>query len=82
MTVGELRGKNKTELQKLLKDSQSQLVKMRLDRKVGTLADGSVIAAKKKEIAQILTVVRECDILSESQEGGGSQDKANVEKKD
>lgn len=74
MRIKELRGKEKSELLKLLKEAQQELVKLRLERKVGSLADGSAILKKRKEMARIATVLREKEILTEVAEDKKEQD--------
>lgn len=67
MEIKKLREKEKTELVELLEAARKELVKFKADRKIGTLTDGSVVAKKRREIAQILTVIGEKDILEEGQ---------------
>lgn len=64
--IKELREKEKSELIKLLKEARLELVKLRLDRKIGSLTDGSAIDKKRKEIARILTILGEKDVLEEA----------------
>ena len=68
MKIKELREKGKNELIKLLKEARAELVKLRLERKIGSLVDGSAIGKKRKEIVKILTVLREKEILEEATE--------------
>jgi len=65
MEIKELREKEKSELVKLLKEARLELVKLRLERKVGSLSDGSTITKKRKELARILTALKEKEILRE-----------------
>lgn len=65
--IKELREKKKDELLKLLEEARSELVKLRLERKTGSLADGSAIRKKRKEAARILTVLGEKEILKEAE---------------
>lgn len=63
MEIKELREKEKNELVKLLKEARLELVKLRSERKIGSLSDGSAITKKRGEIARILTVLKEKEIL-------------------
>ena len=67
MEIKKLRKKEKGELVELLEKTRKELVQLRLDRKTGSLADGSVILKKRREIARILTILGEKDILEEGQ---------------
>lgn len=80
MEIKELRGKKKDELIKLLKEVRLELVKLRLDRKIGSLVDGSVINKKRRGIARILTVLREKEILGEVVKVAGEPKGAEVAK--
>jgi len=53
-------------LRTLLREVRRDLVQFRLDRKVGSLADGSKIKQKRKEVTQVLTVLGEKAILEEA----------------
>jgi len=64
MGVKELRKKRRSELSESLRKAREELVRFRLDRKLGSLADGSKLMKKRKEIARILTVLREKEILA------------------
>lgn len=66
MEIKELREKEKNELIKLLEEARAELVKLRLERKIGSLVDGSTISKKRKEIVKILTVLREKEILEDA----------------
>jgi len=66
MEIKELREKGKNELIKLLEEARVELVKLRLERKIGSLVDGSAISKKRKEIVKILTVLREKEILEDA----------------
>ncbi|NIT03822.1 50S ribosomal protein L29 [Candidatus Saccharibacteria bacterium] len=65
--VKELRGKEKKELIKTLKDAREELVRLRSSRALENLPDGSVLEKKKKEIARVLTVLKEKEILEQAQ---------------
>lgn len=65
MNVKELRKKEEKELLKLLDEKRKELVKHRLDRKVGSLMNGSEITKMRREVARILTVLKEKEVLGE-----------------
>lgn len=65
MEIKELREKEKSELVKLLKEARLELVKLRSERRIGSLSDGSTITKKRKELARILTILKEKEILRE-----------------
>ncbi len=69
--VGSLRKKEKKELEELLKEARLELIKLRSERKVGSLADGSAVKKKRREIAQALTILKEMEVLSEMTAKGG-----------
>jgi ribosomal protein L29 len=66
MELKELRGKSNKELTKLLQEAGEGLLKLRADRKTGSLSDGSKVSKKRSEIARILTVLREKEILKDA----------------
>jgi ribosomal protein L29 len=55
--VKELPLKSKNELQKLLTDLKAELAKIRVNIKAKRMKDVSLAGKKRKEIAQILTVI-------------------------
>ena len=59
MKISELRQKSKEELQKILKDNQEKLRQLRFDLSAGKVKNVREIRKIKKEIAQILTVLRQ-----------------------
>lgn len=65
MEIKELREKGRTELMKLLKEARIELVRLKTEREVDSLADGSVIRKKRREIARLLTILKEKEILGE-----------------
>jgi len=69
-----LREKTKGELVRLLRETQTALINLRLDRRAGALDDGSAIAKKRKEVAQISTVLAEKRILQEAGKSNGRRD--------
>ena len=54
-----LQGKNKNELQKLLEDARGELFALRIDNSQRKLKNTSSLTIKRKEIARILTRIRE-----------------------
>lgn len=71
----DLREKEKKELLKLLGKSRAELSDLRTKRASNSLPDGSLIEKKRREIARILSVLEEKEILASSR---GSEE---VEKK-
>lgn len=59
MKMGELKGKKEVELHNLLKEKRSHLRDLKFKATAGRLADNKEIARTKKEIAQILTLLKE-----------------------
>jgi len=52
-------GKNKNELQKILVDVRRELFQLRLDNSQRKLNNTSLLTTKRKEIARVLTKIRE-----------------------
>jgi len=59
MKAQELRQKSKTELQKLLQDSQERLRQLRFDLAAGKVKNVREVRKIKKEIARILTLLKQ-----------------------
>jgi len=59
MKLPELRQKSKTELQKLLQDNRERLRQLRFDLAAGKVKNVREIRKIKKEIAQILTLLKQ-----------------------
>ncbi len=59
MKVRELREKSQAELQKLLEDSRERLRQLRFDLAAGKVKNVREIRMIKKEIARILTILKE-----------------------
>jgi len=57
--IGELKGKKEAELHNLLKEKRSHLRDLKFKTAVGRLADNKEISRTKKEIARILTLLKE-----------------------
>ena len=60
----ELREKEVKDLRKLLEKNRQELAGFKSERAVGSLPDGSQFPKKRTEIARILTVLKEKEILS------------------
>lgn len=63
--VKELRGKKKEELIRLLQDSKNELVTLRLDNATRKLKNTRAIFHKRKDIAKILTTMKEKEFINE-----------------
>lgn len=61
-----LRANVSTELKKLLEDARNQLFLLRLDKAQSKLKNTSLIFLKRKEIALILTLIREKELSKKS----------------
>ena len=59
MKYSEIRLKSEAELQKLLKEKRMELFKARLQLKTMQLKDTSIIRKLRKDIARILTALKE-----------------------
>ncbi len=59
MKLKELRQKNKEELQKILADDREKLRQMRFDLAAGKVKNVREIRKARKEISQILTIIKE-----------------------
>lgn len=59
MKKKEIREKNKEELEKLLREKREYLQKLKLDLSLGKLKNYREISKTKKEVARILTILRE-----------------------
>jgi len=57
--ISELRQKSKSELQKLLQDSRKRLRQLRFDLAAGKVKNVREIRKIKKEIARILTLLKQ-----------------------
>jgi len=57
--VKELHQKTKEELLKILKDLTEEIEKLRIDLSTNKLKDTNVIKEKKKDVARILTILKE-----------------------
>jgi len=59
MKVGELRKKDKKELEKMLRDRQRSLNELRFQLAMNKIKNVSEIKKTKREIARILTILKE-----------------------
>ncbi len=59
MKIAELRKKSKEELQKILIDNRERLRQLRFDLSAGKVKNVKEVRTVKKEIAQILTLLKE-----------------------
>jgi len=59
MKASELRSKNAEDLGKLLKERREELMNLRFQSATGALENSSRLAAVKRDIARILTVLNE-----------------------
>ncbi len=64
MKSSELRQKTKEELEKLLKENREKLRQLRFDLTAGKVKNVREIRKTKKEIARILTLLREKNLSS------------------
>ena len=62
MTNAELRDLNDTELLERLGESKQELFNLRFQRATGQLQNSARIAVVKREVARILTILREREI--------------------
>lgn len=66
MQLRELRQKSKSELQKILKDRREKLRALRFDLASGKIKNVREIRIVKKNIARILTLIREKELKEKS----------------
>lgn len=64
--IKELHIKTKQELKNLLKQFKDELFSLKLENSRGKLKNTRSIFEKKKDIARILTVIREGDFVNEN----------------
>ena len=65
--VDELRQKTIGELQKEAAEIRHELAKLRFDHALGQLKDTSLLKKRKKDLARILTVIRQKEILEKEE---------------
>jgi len=61
MEIKELRNKDKNELERMAKDLKKKLNDIRFKRSANQLKDVHELSSAKKEIARILTIMKELD---------------------
>ena len=61
----EFREKEEKELRKVLAEIQAEISELRGKRAIGALADTSLIRKKRRDVAKIVTVLGEKDVLKE-----------------
>ena len=64
MNLKELREKEASELKKLLVKSREELAGLKSARALGKLTDGSELKRKRLEIAKVLTLLKEKEVLA------------------
>ncbi len=62
----DLRNKSEEELKKMVADTKKELVKIMVQHKSGKLKDVMLSRRKKKDIARMLTILREKKITQET----------------
>ena len=64
MKTAELRDKNELELNQILKDLKDELFNLRFQHAINQLENPMAINSKKKEIARVMTVIKEKQLKS------------------
>lgn len=59
MNIKDLKNKDKNELMSILSESKAKLTKLSFELEANTLKDTSQLKKTKKEVARILTVVKQ-----------------------
>lgn len=59
MITDELKARPKAELKTLAQDTQKELTRLRVELKVGKLKDTSLVRKRRRELAGILTLIKE-----------------------
>ncbi len=70
----DLRQKDEKELRRILQSARMELTRFSSQLAEGSLKDRSVLGKKRKEIARILSVLREKEILREVEEDAPTKD--------
>lgn len=68
MKVNEISGKNEKELKDLLGEKRKELFDLNLDNKQNKLKNTRVLFNTRKDIARILTIIREKELAKPSEE--------------
>ncbi len=67
MKTAELRDKNELELNQLLKDLKDELFNLRFQHAINQLDNPMRINSVKKDIARVMTIIREKELNSDAQ---------------
>ena len=67
MKIAELRDKNANELTQLLKDLKDELFNLRFQHAINQLDNPMRINSVKKDIARVMTILREKELNSDAQ---------------
>ena len=67
MKTSELRDKTELELQQTLKDLKEELFNLRFNHAINQLDNPMIINSKKKDIARVMTIIREKQLKSDAQ---------------
>ena len=67
MKIAELRDKNVAELNQLLKDLKDELFNLRFQHAINQLDNPMRINSVKKDIARVMTIIREKELNSDAQ---------------
>ena len=67
MKIAELRDKNELELNQLLKDLKDELFNLRFQHAINQLDNPMRIHTVKKDIARVMTLIREKQLKSDAQ---------------
>ena len=67
MKVAELRDKNAAELELLLKDLKEELFNLRFQHAINQLENPMRIPSVKKDIARVMTLIREKELQGDAQ---------------
>ena len=73
MKLKEITGKSEKELKELLSEKKQELFKLNLDNKQNKLKNTRAIYNSRKEIARILTLIREKELASKEAEAISAQ---------
>ena len=67
MKTNELRDKTELELQQTLKELKDELFNLRFQHAINQLDNPMIINSKKKDIARVMTIIREKQLKSDAQ---------------
>jgi len=63
MKASEIRAKGSEQVQKDIQDAEEELMNLRFQKESGRVADSSLLAKLKRDIARMKTVLRERELL-------------------